>query len=188
MTELAGSKRPRETRMQVLLLFLTLLQAGTGAQPGPPEQPPSAETHPLAARYYELGMRAAGKADWSGAVRQFRLAVKYAPKSPAAHNSLGAAFLETGEVDRAVTEFRKAIALGPQFTEAYFNMARALERRKDLDGAMQFYRRVIGRRPDRADAHFALGHVLQQRGQTAEGEAELKEACRLDARLCPGQD
>ena len=168
-------RRARLSFPLVVVLFSTSL---FGQTPGAP-QALSAEVDPLAASHYQRGLQAIQKGELPTAVREFRLAVKYAPKSGPAHNSLGWAFLETGEVDRAAIELRKAIALEPQFTEAYFNMARALERRNDLDGATQFYQYAIRQRPDWTDAHVALGKVLGLRGNVQGARNEFEAAATL---------
>lgn len=168
----------------ILSLVFLLLVGGCSAG----QTVPVATVPPLAEQPYEQGMLALQKGDLHTAIRKLRLAVKYAPKWPVAHNSLGYAFLENGQVDAAVTEFRKAIALGPTFTEAYLNMARALERRKDLDGAIQFYRQALRQRPDWADAHLALGRALRAQGEHVQAAAEFEKARELDPRLRPPRD
>ncbi|MCJ7502947.1 MAG: tetratricopeptide repeat protein [Acidobacteriia bacterium] len=147
-----------------------------------------ATVSPLAEQHYKQGMLALQKGDLRTAIREFRLAVRYAPKLPTAHNSLGYAFLQNGQIDAAVTEFRKAIALGPTFTEAYLNMARALERRNDLDGAIQFCQYALRQRPDWANAHYQLGLALRAKGCHAEASAEFEKARELDPRLRPPRD
>ena len=168
----------RRARLSFPLALVLFSPSLFGQTPGAP-QALSADVDPLAASHYQRGLQAIQKGDLPTAVREFRVAVKYAPKSAPAHNSLGWVFLETGEVDRAAIEFRKAIALEPQFTEAYFNMARALERRNDLDGATQFYQYAIRQRPDWPDAHVALGKVLGLRGNVQGAHNEFEAAATL---------
>lgn len=171
-------------RLILLLVFLLLLPGRWSAS----QRAPGATPPLLAEQHYEQGMLALRKGDLRTAIRKLRLAVKYAPKSPPAHNSLGCAFLENGQVDAAVTEFRKAIALGPTFTEAYMNMGRALERRKDLDAAIQFYQYAVRQRSDWADAHLALGMALRAKGEHVQAAAEFEKARELDPRLRPPRD
>ena len=79
------------------------------------EAPPAKQVSEL---HYNRGLSAIQKRDLPAAIREFRLALKYAPKVPATHNSLGWVYLETGQVGAAVVEFRKAIDLEPRFAEA----------------------------------------------------------------------
>jgi len=170
---------------RLILLFLMVLLPGGwwGAQTAPAAQVP-----PLAEQPYQQGMRAFEKGDLRTAIRNLRLAVKYAPKSPITHNSLGRAFLADGQADGAVREFRNAIALGPTFTEAYLNMARALEQRQDLDGAIQFCQYALRQRPDWADAHYELALALRAKGAHDQAAAEFEKAHELDPRLRPPRD
>jgi Flp pilus assembly protein TadD len=171
-------------RFILLLLLLLLLPGGGWAG----QTVPASAVPPRAEQPYEQGMLALRKGDLRSAIRKLRLAVKYAPKSPTTHNSLGCAFLEDGQVDAAVREFRNAIALGPTFTEAYLNMARALARRKDFDAAIQFCQYALRQRPDWADAHYELGLALGAEGRHGEASAEFEKARQLDPRLRPPRD
>ena len=126
--------------------------------------------------HYQKGLEAFAKHDYTQAVHEFRLSVAHSLKSPKAHNMLGAALLESGQVDAAAVEFRKAIALQPVFPEAYYNMGRALEARRDLDGAITFYQGAIHQRPDWAEVHDALGNVLGHRGNLLGARDEFQKA------------
>lgn len=171
-------------RFILALALLPLLPSGwsAGQTVAVSTVPPQAE------QPYGQGMRAFQKGDLRTAIRKLRLAVKYAPKSPLTHHSLGRAFLADGQVDAAVREFRNAIALGPTFTEAYLSMARALERRKDFDAAIQFCQYALRQRPDWADAHYELGLALGAAGRHGEASAEFEKARELDPRLRPPRD
>jgi Flp pilus assembly protein TadD len=171
-------------RLILSLVFSLLLVGGWSAG----QTVPASTVPPLAEQPYQQGMRAFEKGDLRTAIRKLRLAVKYAPKSPTTHNSLGYAYLQDGQVDAAVREFRNAIALGPTFTEAYLNMARALARRKDFDGAIQFCRYALRQRPDWADAHYELALALRAEGRHGEASAEFEKARELDPRLRPPRD
>ncbi len=126
--------------------------------------------------HYQQGLEAFGKRDWPAAVRQLRWALEYLPKSPAVHNSLGLAYLHSGDADHAAIEFRKAIALKPDFAEAYYNMAQALERRDDEAGAVQFYQWAVRAGLPKAEDHDARGFLLVHQGDLAGAESEFEAA------------
>jgi tetratricopeptide (TPR) repeat protein len=130
-------------------------------------------------RLYHQGLEAARKHDLATAIRDFRRALEYLPKSPDVHYSLGAAYLETGDINRAAVELRKAIALKPDFAEAYFKMAMALNRRNDLNGAITFYKFAIHVRPDWAAVHDALGFLLAHSGDLPGAQSEFETAIRI---------
>ncbi len=128
--------------------------------------------------HYQQGLDAFSKRDWPAAIRQLRWALEYLPKSPAVHNSLGLAYLQSGDADHAAIEFRKAIALQPDFAEAYYNMARALERRDDEDGAVQFYQWAVHSGLPKAEAHDARGFLLVHHGDLPGAESEFEAAVK----------
>jgi Flp pilus assembly protein TadD len=158
--------------MMALLLFMG---TGSAAQ----RNAKSSRATATGQRLYHQGLEAARKHDLATAIRKFRWALEYLPKSPEVHYSLGSAYLEHGDINPAVVEFRKAIALKPGFTEAYFNMAVALERRNDTDGAITFYKYAIHQRPQWAAAHDALGLLLAQRGDLAGAQSEFETAIKI---------
>ncbi len=126
--------------------------------------------------HYQQGLEAFSKRDWPAAVRQLRWALEYLPKSPAVHNSLGLAYLQSGDADHAAIEFRKAIALKPDFAEAYYNMAQALERRDDEGGAVQFYQWAVHAGLAKAEDHDARGFLLVHQGDLPGAESEFEAA------------
>jgi tetratricopeptide (TPR) repeat protein len=134
-------------------------------------------------RLYHQGLEAARKHDLATAIRKFRWALEYLPKSPAVHYSLGSVYLERGDINPAAVEFRKAIALKPDFAEAYFKMAVALKRRNDINGAITFYRYAIHVRPQWAAAHDALGPLLAQSGDLSGARSEFETAINIEPDL-----
>src|SRR5437764_894208 len=89
-------------------LFLSV--AGSSAFVSAVQAPPAADEGP-SRRHYEQGLSDFKAGRVASAIRELRLAVRYSPKWPQAHNSLGLAFHQSGQVDAAVVEFRKTIAL-----------------------------------------------------------------------------
>ena len=133
--------------------------------------------------HYQQGLEAFRKRDWPAAIRQLRWALEFLPKSPAVHNSLGLAYLQSGDADHAAIEFRKAIALKPDFAEAYYNMARALESRDDENGATQFYQWAVDSGLPKAEAHDARGFILVHHGDLPGAESEFEAAIKDEPSL-----
>ena len=129
------------------------------------------------------GLEAFRRRDWPEAIRQLRWALEYLPKSPAIHNSLGLAYLGSGDADHAAIEFRRAIVLKPGFAEAYYNMARALERLDDEDGTVQFYRWAVKSSLPKAEAHDARGFLLAHHGDLPGAESEFEAAIKDEPSL-----
>jgi Flp pilus assembly protein TadD len=169
---------PRRIAIPAVGLFVAILLAGPGGW--------SAEAQHGAGTgqaHYQQGLEAFSKRDWTTAIRQLRWTLEYLPKSPAVHNSLGSAYLQSGDADHAVIEFRKAIALKPDFAEAYYNMARALERRDDEGGAVQFDQWAVRAGLPKAEAHDARGFILLRQGDLPGAESEFEAAIKDEPSL-----
>ena len=79
------------------------------------------------------------------------------PRSALAHNNLGNALRDKGDLDGAIAEYREAIRLDPRFANAHCNLGNALSDKGDLDGAIAEYREAIRLDPKHVRAHNNLG-------------------------------
>ncbi|HEY7141706.1 MAG TPA: tetratricopeptide repeat protein [Methylomirabilota bacterium] len=87
------------------------------------------------------------------------------PRSPVtaeAHNDLGVACFERGDLRRALAEFERAAALRPDWTRALVNLGDARLGLGDVSGAIEAYRRAVASAPDDAGAANNLAWALLQ--------------------------
>jgi tetratricopeptide (TPR) repeat protein len=114
------------------------------------------------------------------AARLCAAAVALRPQSAVAHNNLGAALFERGEVADAITEYRAALNIDKDYAIAHFNLGNALKQKGDLDGAIAEYRAAIRLNKDYADPHCNLGNALKQKGDLDGAIAEYHEALKIN--------
>jgi eukaryotic-like serine/threonine-protein kinase len=98
-------------------------------------------------------------------VRCLTVAVALRPKSPGAHNNLGAALKDQGKLDQAIESYRKAIQIKPDFAGAHSNLGTALQAQGKLDLAIAAHRKAIEIKPDYAPAYNNLGTALDDQGK-----------------------
>ena len=110
---------------------VVLAAIGTLAQSGAPQR----QATPQADISYQQGMKDVQRGDLPGARTAFEQAVKLAPNSAEAHNSLGWVLLSQGHIENAVAQLKTAVKLGPKLLQARINLANALVRHRDLSGA-----------------------------------------------------
>jgi len=96
-----------------------------------------------------------------------------------AHNNLGNALLEKGEVAQAIPHFQKALEIKPEYPEAQNNLGKALAHEGQEDQAISCYQKAIETRPDFAEAQNNLGTALQQKGQADEAIAHYQKAIEI---------
>jgi tetratricopeptide (TPR) repeat protein len=113
------------------------------------------------------------------ALRFATVAVALRPDSPGAHNNLGSALHEKGQLDEAIAEHHEAIRLKKDYAEAHNNLGYALRDKGQLDEAIAEYHEALRLKKDFAMAHTNLGVALHEKGQLDEAIAEHHEAIRL---------
>lgn len=116
---------------------------------------------------------------WHDSERLWRHALAIDPKTSFAHNLLGLALAERGEIHQAVEHFRAAVAIDSGFAEAHNNLGYFLAGQGSRDEAIAQFRQAILIKPAFADAHNNLGNVLANRGQFNEAIQHLRRAQQL---------
>ena len=71
-----------------------------------------------------------------------------------AHNNLGIALAERGQVDAAIAHYQKALEIKPDYADAHNNLGAALAGRGQIDAAIAHYQKALEIKPDYAEAHY----------------------------------
>jgi Tfp pilus assembly protein PilF len=129
--------------------------------------------------YRLLGEEARRLGRRAEAVRRFRQGVLTAPLSTGAHNRLGLALFEEGNLDEAARAYREAIRINPQNAEAHNNLGLALAALGELPEAEGQLRLALLLTPGVAEMWANLGDVLVRQGRTDEGAAAYRRALEL---------
>ena len=96
-----------------------------------------------------------------------------------AHNNLGNALREQGELHAAVGSFREALRLEPEFPEACNNLGNALRQQGQLDEAVVYLRQAVRLMPNTAEVAYNLGIVLWELERIEESIACNQQAIRV---------
>src|SRR5262249_30742730 len=120
---------------------------------------------------------------WAGEqARWFQAAVAARPGSAAAHNNLGAALHEKGDLGGAIAEYQESTRLdgSPKAVAAYrTNLGVTLGKKRNLDGAIAEYREALRLDPMHVTALTNWGTALYRKGDLDGAIAKYKEAIRL---------
>ena len=98
------------------------------------------------------------------ALHALQNAAKFLPKDTEAHNNLGSALQDLGQLEGAVTSYRRAIKINPDAADVHNNLGTALLDLRQLEEAVSSYRRALKIKPNFAEAHNNLGIALQNGG------------------------
>jgi len=102
------------------------------------------------------------------------------PGNSRAHNNLGKALLQKGELDEALAEFQKALEINPNYAEAHCNLGNALLQKGWIDEAMSQFQKALQINPNFAETHNDLSMVLLQKGQVDEAASECQKALEIN--------
>jgi tetratricopeptide (TPR) repeat protein len=101
----------------------------------------------------------------------------------AAYYDLGVLYQQTNRTSDATLAYEKTLILNPTFQPALFNLA-ILDSTSNPTTAIALYLRIKQLNPPNASAvDFNLGLVYRETGSVAAGNAQLREAVKLDPKL-----
>lgn len=108
-------------------------------------------------------------------IDKYRRQVRENPKDPDAHDYLGNALREAGEVDAAIEQFQIAVRLPPKDIGRgylYRDLGEAFEKKGDYDAALQAMKKSVTLWPVKSEAVLcrlpfeqgAIGRILEEKG------------------------
>ena len=105
--------------------------------------------------------------------------VAKAPDSPRAHNNLGAALVNSGQLQKGIDEYWKALEIDPVNLTAHNGLGSALVGCGRGDEAIAHCRKALEIHPDNAELVNNLGAALASRGKIDEAVVQYEKALEL---------
>ena len=112
-------------------------------------------------------------------VRILTLATRLYPEDSDAHFNLALAYGAMGNAEE-IPEYRRALEIDPDLVVTYINWGAALYEKGQYQDAIKVYREGINVNPLLASLHYSLGLALEKENKTAEAEAEMALARKID--------
>ena len=107
------------------------------------------------------------------------LAARLYPEDSDAHFNLALAYGAMGKAEE-IPEYRRALELDPDLVVIYVNWGATLYEKGQYQDAIKVYREGIKVDPLLASLHYSLSLALEHEKQTAEAEAEMALARKID--------
>jgi Flp pilus assembly protein TadD len=133
-----------------------------------------------------LGLCRARAGDDAKAMELYAQAIRANPKSPDAHDLMGAAYARRGQLDEALREAAEAVRLEPRYAAAQNDLGSLLAKKGRLAEATGHFQEAIRIKPDFPLARRNLARALLAQGRVRAAATELREGVRqspLDAML-----
>jgi tetratricopeptide (TPR) repeat protein len=131
--------------------------------------------------YRRVARLAQDHLDFESATRLLEKQAALTPNDPAAHQALGAAFLDRGRDDLAYAEFVVALQLDPMDAGALTALGLLHLAANEYDRAVDALQRAVALAPSFGPALQGLGQALVRAGQVADGQNRLAESARLQS-------
>ncbi len=102
---------------------------------------------------------------WVDSVVLFKHAIAVTKHNSLAHNNLGTALEEKGEIDQAIVQFREALRIQSHDTTTHINLANALNETGRSQEALLHCRIALGNEPDNPEAHVVMGNIWMKENE-----------------------
>jgi len=117
---------------------------------------------------------------WKNSLTLFEHAIELDENNIIAHNNIGRALIEKGQVAEAVEHYRLALRYHPKYVSAHKNLGAALALQGQTDEAILRLFEALRIDPRLADAHYNLGNIFTEQSQPKEAIRHYNEALSLD--------
>jgi tetratricopeptide (TPR) repeat protein len=152
----------------VILILLVFLAFGSGCGPD------------KSIKYYNLGLDAAQRNDYTEAVKLWNEAVRYRPDDPETRYNLGAALIAMKRYAEAEEHLRAAVALNSLDADAQGLLGESLQGQDRLAEAKNAYGFALGIKPTHVPSLIGLASIALTEGQSRSAENYATQAVELD--------
>jgi tetratricopeptide (TPR) repeat protein len=110
---------------------------------------------------------------WKDSTALFEHALAVTANNSVAHNNLGVALSDRGEIESAVAQYREAIRIDPLYADSHNNLGVALAKQGKLEQAAEEYREALRLLPrgafeNRLELHIKLSSIRMKQNQFPE--------------------
>ena len=96
-----------------------------------------------------------------------------------AHNNLGIALFEKGQLDEAIVHYRTTLQMQPDFWDADYNLGSALLGKGEVDEAIFYCEKAVAKQPNDPDAQVALANALLQKRRIDDAIVHYQKAVAI---------
>ena len=116
---------------------------------------------------------------WKNSATLFQHALRMNSQNYLAHNNLGAALIQQGNMEEGISHYSKALEINPNYWLAHSNLGGYLVGQQKVEEAMHHCSEAVRLNPNSPEAHNNLGLALALQDRFEEAITHYSEALRL---------
>ena len=122
---------------------------------------------------------------WKSEVSLWSHALSYTTGNCVAHNNLGNALADRGDLPEAIEHYKQALQMAPSYAEAHYNLGDALSEQGKMAESIQHYEAALECKPDYPKAHNNLGKALLHEGSVDGAITHFQRAMEISPGYSP---
>lgn len=109
--------------------------------------------------------------------------ITHYPGNWKAHNNLGLALVQKGQLNEAIAQYEQALAIHPTLSSLHGNLGNAFLKQGKITEAISEYQTALDLNPNSDLAHYNLGNAFYQKGQAEDAVTHYKKALEINPDL-----
>ena len=133
--------------------------------------------------YALLGKIAMGEQNYREATMHWSKSLEFNPEDPIAHNQLGLALFELGDLSGAIKSARNLLDIDPSLAVAHSNLGRYLVHHGQLTEGMECLQNALAINPDLGMAHLSLADAMTTNKDFDQAEDHYQRTIELGVKV-----
>lgn len=117
---------------------------------------------------------------WKSSLDLFERAVQVTANNWMAHNNLGTAKFNKGQIDEAIGHYKTALSIKPDYITPHYNLGNLFLNQGKIKQAAFYLKEALKIKPEHAYAHYSYGNLLVKQGRLEEAVSHFLEAIKRD--------
>ena len=117
---------------------------------------------------------------WKSSLDLFERAVQVTANNWLAHNNLGTAKFNKGQVDEAIGHYKTALSIKPDYITPHYNLGNLFLNQGKIKQAAFHLKEALKIKPEDAYSHYSYGNLLVKQGRLEEAVSHFLEVIKSD--------
>lgn len=115
---------------------------------------------------------------WKSSLDLFERSVQVTPNNWLAHNNLGTAKFNKGQLDEAISHYETALSIKPDYITPHYNLGNLFLNQGQIKQAAFHLREALKIKPEHAYSHYSYGNLLVKQGRLEEAASHFFEVIK----------